>query len=126
MAEGWAKKLHGDSINVFSAGIEKHGLNPQAVRVMQEAGVDISTQESKTIEELSHVSFDVVVTVCSHADQTCPPFVGAPHIIHQAFDDPPKLAFGASTEQEMLEPYRRVCEEIRRFVVSLPAVLSAL
>ena len=68
MAEGWAKKLHGDSINVFSAGIEKHGLNPQAVRVMQEAGVDISPHESKTIEELSHVSFDVVVTVCSHAD----------------------------------------------------------
>src|SRR3989338_1402260 len=81
MAEGWAHALKSDSIEPYSAGIEKHGLNPRAVRVMQEAGVDISGQKSKTVEELGHVQFDIVVTVCGHADEHCPVFGGAPRIV---------------------------------------------
>jgi arsenate reductase len=120
MAEGWARALKSDSIEPYSAGIEKHGLNPRAVRVMQEAGVDISGQRSKTVDELGHVPFDVVVTVCGHADEHCPAFGGAPRVVHIGFDDPPKLAKGAASEDEALNHFRRVRDEIRDFVLGLP------
>lgn len=120
MAEGWAKALHGDRLDVYSAGIEKHGLNPDAVKVMAEAGVDISQQTSNTVDELGEVSLDLVITVCGHADENCPAFFGAPQILHQGFDDPPRLAREAQTEEERLAPYRRVRDEIRAFVESLP------
>jgi len=124
MAEGWTRYLRRETIEVYSAGIEKHGLNPRAVHVMSEAGVDISTHASKTLDELSHVSFEVVVTVCSHADQTCPQFTGAPRVMHVPFDDPPKLATSGQSEDEQLEPYRRVRNEIRDFVRKLPERLD--
>ena len=120
MAEGWARTLCGDRIEPYSAGIEKHGLNDYAVGVMREAGVDISHHLSKTVDELSGVDFDLVVTVCSHADQTCPRFAGTPRTIHVGFDDPPKLAQHAKTEEEVIEHYRRVRDEIRDFVRTLP------
>jgi arsenate reductase len=123
MAEGWARALKSDALEVFSAGIEKHGLNPRAVRVMAEAGVDISGHTSKTVAELGPVPFDYVVTVCGHANEHCPLFPGRAKIIHVGFDDPPQLAQTAKTEEEALAPYRRVRDEIRAFVETLPAIL---
>jgi arsenate reductase len=116
MAEGWARHLKGDQIEAYSAGIETHGLNPDAVRVMTEAGVDISRQRSKHVSELRGVEFDYVVTVCDHAHESCPVFPGQAKVIHVGFDDPPRLAADAKTEEERLAPYRRVRDEIRAFV----------
>lgn len=122
MAEGWAHHLKGDVIEPYSAGIETHGLNPDAVRVMSEVGVDISSHRSKKVEDLSGVEFDYVITVCGHAYETCPVFPGKTKVIHVGFDDPPKLAVGAKTEEQRLAPYRRVRDEIREFVERLPGV----
>ena len=113
MAEGWARHLKGDQIEAYSAGIEAHGLNPDAVRVMAEAGVDISGQRSKLVGELRGVDFDYVVTVCGHAHESCPVFPGKAKVVHVGFDDPPRLAADAKTEEERLAPYRRVRDEIR-------------
>lgn len=124
MAEGWARHLKGDVIEAYSAGIETHGLNPNAVKVMAEAGVDISGYESKNVADLTDVPFDYVVTVCSHANETCPIFPGKAVVVHVAFDDPPKLAESAKTEAKALGCYRRVRDEIRAFVEQLPAVLT--
>ena len=126
MAEGWARQLKGDVLNAWSAGIETHGLNPRAVEVMAEAGVDISGHRSKHADELSDVDFDYVVTVCDHAHEHCPLFRGKAKVVHVGFDDPPRLAKGAKTEEEALAPYRRVRDEIRAFVESLPGRLSEL
>ncbi len=123
MAEGWARKLKGDSIEAYSAGIETHGLNPDAIRVMAEAGVDISGQRSKNVAELRDIAFDYVVTVCSDAHENCPMFLGKAKVVHVGFDDPPRLAAGAASEEERLAPYRRVRDEIREFVRGLPATL---
>lgn len=124
MAEGWTRHLKGDQIEPYSAGIEIHGLNPNAVRVMNEAGVDISAHRSKKVEELAGVDFDYVVTVCDHASESCPVFSGGAKVIHVGFDDPPRLAVDAKTEEERLAPYRRVRDEIRRFAEALPASLN--
>ena len=120
MAEGWARALKSDSIEPYSAGIETHGLNPTAVQVMAEAGVDISGQRSKTVAELRDITFDYVVTVCGHAHENCPVFPGTAKVVHVGFDDPPRLAANAGTEEERLAPYRRVRDEIREFVRGLP------
>ncbi|MFZ5569640.1 MAG: arsenate reductase ArsC [Thermodesulfobacteriota bacterium] len=124
MAEGWARQLKAAEMQVFSAGIEKHGLNPTAVKVMAEAGVDISDHESKRVEELPTMEYDYVVTVCGHAHETCPYFPGRAKIVHVGFDDPPRLARNAATEEEALGHYRRVRDEIRAFVETLPEALS--
>lgn len=125
MAEGWARFLKGDVIEPYSAGIETHGLNPLAVKVMAEAGVDISAQRSKTVDEFKNMQFDFVVTVCGHANETCPMWLGGKaKVIHAGFDDPPALAKGAATEEEALAHYRRVRDEIRDFVdTSLSSML---
>jgi len=124
MAEGWAHHLKGDVVEPWSAGLEKHGLNPHAVKVMAQAGVDISGQYSKTLDELSDVNFDWVVTVCGHAHETCPLFPGDAKVIHVGFDDPPRLAREESDADKALEHYRRVRDEIRAFVATLPECLS--
>jgi len=124
MAEGWGRKLLAERFEVFSAGLEKHGLNPLALQVMAEAGVDISAQYSKTLDELPDDHFDYVITLCGHANETCPYFPGK--LIHRGFDDPPKLAAGAANEEDALAHYRRVRDEIRDYVKNLPAELSAL
>jgi len=124
MAEGWARHLKGDQIEPYSAGIEAHGLNPDAVRVMAEAGMDISGQRSKLVGELRGIAFDYVVTVCDNAHESCPLFPGEAKVIHVGFDDPPRLAAGAKTQAERLAPYRRVRDEIRAFVEQLPTNLS--
>jgi len=123
MAEGWARHLKSDSIQAFSAGLEAHGLNANAVQVMQEAGVDITGQKSQKVEEVETIPFDFVITVCGHADENCPVFSCSSTVVHFGFDDPPKLAEDAKTEEEALDHYRRVRDEIRNFVESLPEVL---
>ena len=124
MAEGWARRLKGDVIEPYSAGVEKHGLNPRAVQVMAEAGVDISSHHSKTLHELAGVTFDVVVTVCASAHERCPIFPGRGRVVHVGFDDPPALARQAATEEEALSHYRRVRDEIRAFIQTLPEGLD--
>lgn len=123
MAEGWARHLKSDAVEPFSAGIVAHGLNPNAVLVMNEAGVDISSQQSKTVREIQDIHFDYVVTVCGHADAHCPVFPGNARVVHVGFDDPPALAKSAATPEEALQHYRRVRDEIRAFVETLPASL---
>ena len=124
MAEGFARHLKGDRFVAFSAGIETHGLNPSAVKVMAEVGIDISGQRSKHVDQLRAISFDCVVTVCAHADEHCPAFPGDTRITHVAFDDPPALAREALSEEAALAPYRRVRDEIRQFVETLPESLQ--
>jgi len=124
MAEGWARHLHGDVLEASSAGIEKHGMNHLAVKVMAEAGVDITGQSSKLVDELLSLDFDYVITVCNHAHESCPLFPGRARIIHKSFEDPPKLAAKAASEEDALDCYRRVRDEIRRYIQSLPAELA--
>ncbi|MFW6151529.1 MAG: arsenate reductase ArsC [Verrucomicrobiota bacterium] len=125
MAEGWARTLKGDVIEAYSAGIETHGLNPNAVKVMAEAGIDISCQSSKKADDLEDVDFDYVITVCGHANETCPMWLkGQAKVIHAGFDDPPRLAENAASKEEALNHYRRVRDEIRDFVQKLPDALS--
>lgn len=124
MAEGWARHLRGDVLEPWSAGIEKHGLNPRAVQVMAEAGVDISGHFSKTLEDLAVLDFDYVVTVCGHAHEICPVFPGRAKVVHVPFDDPPRLAREAATEDEALTHYRRVRDEIRQYIETLPSAFT--
>ena len=125
MAEGFARALKGAEIEARSAGIETHGLNPRAVAAMKEAGVEISGHRSKTLDEVRDVPFDVVVTVCGHAHETCPAWVGKKaRVVHVGFDDPPRLAAGAKSEEEAMAPYRRVRDEIRAFVEGMPGNLE--
>lgn len=124
MAEGWATALKGDVIEAYSAGVEPHGMNALAVKAMAEAGVDISTHTSKHVDALKDIRFDYVVTVCGHANETCPMFPGQAKIVHIGFDDPPKLAQDAKTEAEAMVHFRRVRDDIRDFVSHLPEALN--
>ena len=123
MAEGWARHLKSDVIQAFSAGLEAHGLNLNAVKVMHEEGVDITLQKSQRVEEVETIPFDIVITVCGNADEHCPVFSCATTVLHHGFDDPPKLAQTAKTDEEALGHYRRVRDEIRAFIETLPGGL---
>jgi arsenate reductase len=123
MAEGWTRFLKSDIIEPYSAGIEMHGLNPFAVKVMAEAGVDISNHYSKLLDNFKNIRFDWVITVCDTANESCPIFPGNVKRFHVSFDDPPKLAKNAKSEEEALGYYRRVRDEIRSFIESLPQSL---
>ena len=128
MAEAWTRHLKGDLYDVYSAGIETHGLNPNMLKVMAEVGIDASAQTSDNISKYLDTGLDIVVSVCAHADENCPVFPGKVRRVHQGFDDPPKLARelaakGAS-EDEQLEPYRRVRDQIKTWVETLPGALS--
>ena len=125
MAEGLGRHFAGETIEFSSAGIEKHGLNPFAVKAMQEIGIDITGHTSNTLDELDSDSLDYIVTVCGHADETCPVLATQTQRIHKGFDDPPKLAAQEATEEEGMVHYRRVRDEIKAYVLTLPAVLSA-
>jgi arsenate reductase len=128
MAEGWTRALKNDVIDAYSAGIETHGLNQNAVKVMAEAGVDISTHKSENVADLLHIPFDWVITVCGHANEHCPLFPGKAKIVHVGFDDPPKLAgelaAQGADEKAQLDCYRRVRDEIKAFVEQLPGNLE--
>jgi arsenate reductase len=121
MAEGWARTLRGSELDAYSAGLTTHGLNARAVAVMREAGVDISNHHSKLASDLEHIPFDLVVTVCDHASETCPAWLASKaRIVHQGFDDPPRLTVDAKTDDEALTVYRRVRDEIRAFIPTFP------
>jgi arsenate reductase len=126
MAEGFARRLKSGALEAYSAGIAPHGLDPRAVRVMAETGVDISGQRSKHVDDLAGIEFDYVVTVCGHADEHCPAFPGRTRVVHVGFDDPPALARAARSEEEALASYRRVRDEIRAFIETLPGSLASL
>ena len=121
IAEGYAHALKSDTIEAFSAGIVAHGQNPNAIKVMAEDCLDITTQQSKTLQSLldAGVTFDVVYTVCGHADENCPVFPGKTKVVHRGFEDPPKLAKDAKSEEEALRHYRRVRDEIKAWIETL-------
>jgi arsenate reductase len=124
IAEGWARHFHGDSMEVYSAGTASHGVDPKAVQVMAEEGIDISGHSSTDVRELLEIPFDVVVTVCDSARESCPVFPGRGKVVHHSFDDPPYLAAGEPDEDQALAHYRRVRDEIRDFVETLPRLLD--
>ncbi len=120
MAEGLCRHFLGGRVEAYSAGIERHGLNPHAVRVMSEIGIDISSHRSKTVGDLAGRRFDYVVTVCDRAHETCPYFPAKTKVIHRGFDDPPRLAQNAASDEEIAAHYRRVRDEIKEFILSFP------
>ncbi len=124
MAEGFAKAIKGANINFYSAGTKKSVLNPRAIKVMQEVGIDISQHQSKTTDELPEVPFSVVFTVCSDAHENCPYFPTG-KIIHVGFDDPPRLAINLTDENEILEIYRDVRDKIKSFITKIESYLES-
>ena len=128
MAQGWTRHLKGDVVDAYSAGIETHGLNPHAVKAMAEAGVDITSQRSENIKEFAAHDLDVVVTVCGHAHETCPVFPADCRVVHVGFEDPPEMAReiaeGGASEEEQMNCYRKVRDEIKAFVQTLPGCLK--
>jgi arsenate reductase len=127
MAEGWTRQLKGDQIKAFSAGIDTHGLNPHMIKVMDEAGVDVSNQKSENIRDFAEHDLDVVITVCGHAHETCPVFPANCKVVHTGFPDPPKmakeLAEKGATEKEQLDCYRSVRDKIKEYILTLPESL---
>lgn len=124
MAEGWAKRLKADAIEAYSAGTEPKGVDPRAVKAMAEVGIDISRQRSKSVGELGDMEFDYVITLCDDAQRTCPFFPAKTALLHHGFDDPPRLAEGAGNEEEAMSHYRRVRDEIKAYVDTLPDSLK--
>ncbi|MCL1077744.1 arsenate reductase ArsC [Parashewanella spongiae] len=124
MAHGLANSLLSDKFVSYSAGIESHGLNPSAVKVMDEIGIDISHHQSNTLSEFNDEKFDYVVAVCEHAASNCPTFPDQTNVITRQFDDPPKLAQLAKSQEEALSHYRRVRDEIKDWITKLPAQVS--
>jgi len=124
MAEAFTRSLKGDLFEAYSAGVSPKAIDPRAVQVMAEAGVDISGQKSKGLQDLPVKDFDYVVTVCNQAKESCPVFPGKTKLVHRGFDDPPDLAAGAADEAEAMNHYRRVRDEIRAFVDAMPEVLN--
>jgi arsenate reductase len=122
MAEGFAKKFWGEDFTIYSAGTKKHGMNPRAVKVMEEVGIDMSTHFSKDIFDLPPIIFDFVFTVCDHAHENCPYLPGA-KMIHMGFQDPPALTKDFSNEEETLSVYRRVRDEIESFIKNFKSEL---
>jgi arsenate reductase len=125
MAEGWTRALKADQLEAYSAGIQPKGVDARAVKAMAEAGVDISSQISKDIDSLGNLEFEYVVTLCDNARESCPFFPAKTKRIHQGFDDPPILAAEAGTDEEAMAPYRRVRDEIKAFVQTLPESLRS-
>lgn len=118
MAEGWARHFHSSCLEASSAGVEKHGMNENAIKVMKEAGVDISFQESKLLKELPDMNFDLVITVCGNANERCPVFPGKTKVVHVPFDDPPAMAKNIEDNHQKFDCYRKVCDQIKNFVES--------
>jgi arsenate reductase (thioredoxin) len=123
MAEGWTRHLWGETIEPYSAGVEAHGMNHHAVKVMKEAGVDITSQYSKLVEDLEGIDFDVMITLCDNAKKRCPYFPSNSVLIHHGFDDP----FDArGSEEEILSVYRKVRDQIKAYVETFGQILNDL
>lgn len=112
IAEGYLRHFHGENANIYSAGIETHGVNPRAIATMKEDGIDLSAHTSNLIEEYLHIPFDLILTVCDHASERCPVFPSKAVRIHHNFTDPAKAT---GTEEEIMAEFRRVREEIKEF-----------
>ena len=121
MAEGWAKQLKGDVIEAYSAGVWPAGVNPRTIKVMAEAGVDITNQASKHVDELLDIDFDYVVTLCDNARQLCPVFPGKAKLIHKGFKDPMTVT---GSEEKKLKMYRKTRDDIKEFIKTLPESLE--
>ncbi|HRG62853.1 MAG TPA: arsenate reductase ArsC [Burkholderiales bacterium] len=115
MAEAIARSLYPQH-NFYSAGIETHGMNLYAFKVCNELGLDMSNQSSKHVDTLKDIKFDVVLTVCDHANESCPLFAGLAQKLHHSFQDPPKLATNLASEEEKLAIYRKVRDEIKVYL----------
>ncbi len=124
MAEGWARHLKSNLIEPYSAGLRPGRVDPRAIKAMAEAGINISAQRSKAADELADNAFDFVITLCEDARGACPVFPAARAIVHRGFDDPPTLALFARTEEEAMGYYRKIRDEIRKFIESLPDTLE--
>ncbi len=124
MAESWTRKLKGETFESYSAGTNPGTVDPRAIKVMKEEGVDLSGQKSKSIEDLPEKEFDYVVTVCDNARENCPYFPAKVKLIHFGFEDPPHLAKSAGSEEEALEIYRKVRDQIKNFVTNLNHILN--
>jgi arsenate reductase len=123
MAEGFGKSIHSDKFNFYSAGTTKHGLNPYAIKVMAESGIDITTHESNTLDEFNHIELDYVFTVCSDAHENCP-YISRGKIIHVGFDDPPRLTKDMTDEEKVLNIYRKVRDEIKQMIQNIESRLE--
>ncbi len=123
MAEAFARHYHGDWLEAYSAGVSPHGVDPRAIKAMAEIGIDISTNQSKPIETFDDMEFDYVITLCDSAAKACPVFPAKTLYLHVPFDDPPILAMNATDEEEAMEHYRRVREQIKDFIRDLPSFL---
>ncbi len=121
IAEGWARHLKPDCLEAFSAGVNPASLSQTAVEVMAEAGVDISKQRSKYIDDLVGVDFDYVITLCDNANQNCPVFPANVKHIHKPFYDP---AFMQVAPQEIMTAFRKLRDQIRDFVEKMPDILE--
>jgi arsenate reductase len=121
MAEGWARHLKGDVIEAYSAGVWPVGVNPNTIKVMAEAGVDISNQTSKHVDELLWIDFDYVITLCDNARQHCPVFPGKAKLIHRAFEDPIAVI---GSEERILQAYRITRDDIKKFIETMPESLE--
>lgn len=124
MAEGFTNALRGDEFQAFSAGIAPKGIDPRAITVMAEEGIDIAGQGSKDVEQFIGQAWDWVVTLCDNARESCPLFPGTVPRVHRGFADPPHLAQDADSEEEALEHYRKVRDEIKAFILNLPGSLE--
>jgi arsenate reductase (thioredoxin) len=120
MAEAWTRNLRGDEYEAYSAGISPKSMDPLAVHVMSEAGINISSQQSKSIDSLGMIEFDYVITLCDNARETCPYYPAKNKVIHKGFDDPPNLAKAVKNHKEVLNIYRKVRDEIKDYVINLP------
>lgn len=125
MAEAWANRLKGDHFEPYSAGVQPKRIDPRAIKAMAEAGVDISGQKSKDVDAFGDMEFDYVITLCDNARESCPYFPARTKLIHRGFEDPPKLSESAGNEEEAMAHYRRIRDEIKAFVESLPEGLNA-
>jgi arsenate reductase len=112
IAEGYLRHFGGDSVEVYSAGVETHGVNPRAIETMKEDGIDISGHTSNNLQEYLHIPFDIIFTVCDHANEVCPVFPGNATRIHHNFPDPAKAT---GTEEEIKTAFRNVRDQIREF-----------
>jgi len=119
MAEAWAKAVWQDNVRVWSAGTAVHAIDPHAVRVMEEAGISMGGHTSTPVSRVLDIGFDYVITVCDNARETCPVFPRPVRALHRSFDDPPLVSQHAKTEQERLDIYRRVRDQIRDFILGL-------
>lgn len=117
MAEGLLRHDAGDRFEVFSAGTRPSQVRPEAIAVMRELGIDISSQRSKGVDEFAGQSFDYVLTVCDNARESCPIFLGRAISIHRSFEDPAELQ---GPDEERLAIFRRVRDELRTYLSSFP------